>query len=378
MSGVFTLWRGELRRMFALKPVRSVLIGAALLYAVFYPQPYLNEALRDVPVVLVDLDRSTASRDFARRTEVTEGVTLVLTAADLATAERQVLARAAYGILVIPRDFERDLLHGRPAPVALYADASYFLLYQRISGAVTSVARAMGAEVETTRLIASGTDPAVASIAADPLAVISVPLFNPQAGYATYLLPAAFVLILQQLLLIGIGLLGTLPGHAVGGAVSRVFGKLLASLTLQTVVLPAYLIGLPYLYGVPRLGALWPFFAVAVPFVLAVSALAMILAALCRTPIRVQLATATLGLPFFFIAGFSWPGEAMPPTLRLLADLVPSTTAIDAFVAVNQMGAPLADIQPQLYRLWGLAVAYILLALVAARLTPERTSAPPR
>ena len=55
----------------------------------------------------------------------------------------------------------------------------------------------------------AGVDPGIAAAAADPLPLTTVTLFNPQAGYATYVLPAAFVLILQQTLLMGIGLLAT-------------------------------------------------------------------------------------------------------------------------------------------------------------------------
>ena len=45
----------------------------------------------------------------------------------------------------------------------------------------------------------------------------AVPLFNPEGGYATYVFPAAFVLILQQTLLMGVGLLSTLPAGEPGG-----------------------------------------------------------------------------------------------------------------------------------------------------------------
>lgn len=364
MKTVFRVWRHEMRRMVSIRPVRSVLIGALALYALFYPQPYVNEALRDVPIVLVDLDGTTTSRDLARRAAATEGVAIVSTLPDLASGERAVHSRAAYGILLIPQDFERHLLHGRVAPVALYADASYFLLYQRVAGAVGAAARSLGTEIETARLIGSGTDPAVAAIAVDPLPLTLVPLFNPQGGYATYLLPAALVLILQQTLLIGVGLLGTLPGGTrIGGAASRTAGKLLAYATLESIALPLYLIGLPYLYDIPRIGDLASLAAVAVPFVLAVAALGMGLAAACRTPLAVQLATAALGLPFFFIAGFAWPMEAMPAVLQWLAKLVPGTTAIDAFVAVNQMGARMTDIGDKILILWGLAAVYGLLAV---------------
>ncbi|MFX6838628.1 hypothetical protein ABTH46_20030, partial [Acinetobacter baumannii] len=83
-------------------------------------------------------------------------------------------------------------------------------------------------------------------------------LFNPQGGYATYVLPAAFVLLLQQTLLIGTGLLGTLAAtgaRPVANPFETVVGKILAYLVLEAVILPIYLIVLPYLYGLPRLGS---------------------------------------------------------------------------------------------------------------------------
>ena len=160
---------------------------------------------------------------------------------DVASAEHEVFARRVDGILVIPQYFERDLLHGRPSPVALYADASYFLIYQRVAGAVAAVAHTVGAEIEAARLVAIGVDPAIAEVAPDPMPLTAVPLFNPEGGYATYVLPAAFVLILQQVLLMGVGLLNTLPGSDPGAgspagrdAVRAVIlaGKLLAYLAL--------------------------------------------------------------------------------------------------------------------------------------------------
>ena len=40
------------------------------------------------------------------------------------------------------------------------------------------------------------------------------PLFNPAEGYASYVVPAVLILILQQTLLIGIGLLGGTAAEA--------------------------------------------------------------------------------------------------------------------------------------------------------------------
>ena len=212
MSGLLDVFRSEFRRIFTVRPAFAVMVLGAAFYALIYPQPYLNEALRNVPIAVVDVDDTQASRDFARRVDATSDVAVTMALPDLASAEREVYARRVDGILVIPQYFERELLHGRPSPVALYADASYFLIYQRVAGAVAAVARTVGAEIETARLIGIGVDPVIAAAAPDPMPLTAVPLFNPEGGYATYVLPAAFVLLLQQMLLMGVALLGTMPG----------------------------------------------------------------------------------------------------------------------------------------------------------------------
>lgn len=209
MSGIFGVMTTALRNVFTVRPAFTTMILAVIVYAALYPQPYLNEALRNVPIIVVDHDGTASSRDLIRRIDATPDVAVAMTQPDMVSAERAVHAREVSGILVIPQYFERDVLHGRASPIALYADASYFLIYQRVSGAVNGVARTMGAEVEAARLIGAGVDTGLAAAASDPMPLTAIALFNPQGGYATYVLPAALILILQQTLLIGVGLIET-------------------------------------------------------------------------------------------------------------------------------------------------------------------------
>ncbi|MDE1992941.1 MAG: ABC transporter permease [Rhizobiaceae bacterium] len=374
MRGILTVCRIELGRIFTLKPAFSVLILAILVYAAFYPQPYRAETFRDVPIALVDQDDTDSSRELARRIDASADVAIVETYPDQQTAQRGVYTRGLYGILVIPKNFERDLLHGRQSPIAIYADASYFLIYQRVSGAVTAVARTMGAEVETAILISQNVDPVLAAAAADPMPLTAVTLFNPQGGYATYILPAAFVLILQQTLLIGVGLLGTYPNpqlEAISferiGSISRVLGKLLAYLVIETVVFSFYLLALPYLYDIPRLGSPGTIFLFALPFALAVGSLGLVAARIFRKPLVLQLVTAAIGMPFLFISGFSWPTEAIPPALHYVALALPSTSAINGLVDVAQLGASISDVRQHFLIVAGLAMVYGTLAVILER-----------
>lgn len=381
MSALATAFRAELRAVLGDRQVRMIVLLALVIYALIYPLPYRAELLRDVPVVLVDQDRSTASADLVRRVDASEAVALTHDALDMAEATRLVHERRAYGVMLIPDGFERALLRGDQSPVALYADASYFLMYQRVMQGAAVPLRQMGAEIEAARLIAQGTPRAVATAQVSPANQIEVPLFNPAAGYATYVLPAAFVLILQQTMMMGLALAATRRGPLPGHAVWRLLGRAGAWLAIYVGLLPIYLIVLPVLYGLPILGGPGALMMLGLPFLLAAGFLAQLVAALFRQGEVVQVVLLAMGLPFFFLSGFAWPVEAIPVHLNALAQLIPSTAAIDGLVRVTQMGATLPQIAPILWHLWALAGGLGLIVLAveihrAARSTPTTNERP--
>ena len=375
MSDILTALRAELRGIFADRQVRLIILVALVIYALIYPYPYRAELLRDVPVVLVDLDRSTISADLARRVNASEAVMLSHDAPDMITATRLVQERRAYGALVIPEGFERALLRGSQSPVALYADASYFLMYQRVMQGAAVPLRQMGAEVEMGRLIAEGTAPDVALAQVSPAVQVEVPLFNPAAGYATYVLPAAFVLILQQTMLMGLALVATRRGAAQGHPVWRVLGRMTAWVAIYALLLPLYLIVLPALYGLPNLGNVAAVLMLGLPFVLATGLLAQCVAALFRRGEVVQVVLLAVGLPFFFLSGFAWPVEAIPAHLNAIAQIIPSTAAIDGLVRVSQMGATLPDIGHRLWQLWALVGVFATAAIALEVMAHPSTAA---
>jgi ABC-2 type transport system permease protein len=364
MRAIWRAARDELRAVFTDGQVRSILLVSLVIYALIYPLPYRAELLRDVPVVLVDQDRTTTSADLVRRVDASEAVAIRTDARDMAQAIRLVQERAAYGVLLIPEGFERNLLRGRQSPVAVYADASYFLMYQRVMQGAAVPIRQMGAEVEAGRLMATGAALGVARAQVSPADQVEVALFNPAAGYATYVLPAAFVLILQQTILMGLALTATRRQRGTDHPVWLILGRMAAWVAIYAVLLPVYLIVLPALYGLPNLGRTGDVLAIGLPFVLAAGLLTQCVAALLRSAEVVQIVLLALGLPFFFLSGFAWPVEAIPPVLNAIAQLVPSTPAIDGLVRVSQMGARLPDVALTLWHLWALTAGLGLVAVL--------------
>jgi ABC-2 type transport system permease protein len=199
------------------------------------------------------------------------------------------------------------------------------------------------------------------------------PIFNPVGGYASYIVPAAFVLILQQMLLMGAAMLtGAALAQTAGGAFASVLGRGVAHLTIYAPALALYLIVLPRFYGFSVLGQPLQVFVLASLFVLATSFMGQAVGAWFRrpeTPVLIFLATS---LPQFFQTGFAWPREAIPKPVLAAGHIFPADFAIDGIVRIDQLGASPWEVARDWRGLWLLAIAYFALAVISARLIRRR------
>lgn len=348
-----------LHRLLTDPGARAAMLVSIVIYAMLYPQPYRTEVVRDLPIVVIDQDGSSASRELFRRIDNADTVANMATANNLRQAQEMFFKREVFGIVIVPPDFEQDLLDGRVAPIVAFGDGSYFLAYSSMISAVSNAARSVGAEVQYSRLTSSGLDATTAQAVTTPLTVTSVPLFNPQGGYASYVLPAAFVLILQQTLLMGIGILhaGRRPETGINAIATPV-----AYVLLYCFWIAATQLVVAHLYAIPNIGSPWHLFLVSVPFLMAVTAMGFALARAIPWREGIMFLLAVQGLPLFFLSGMSWPVESVPEPIRSLALLIPSTSAMRAIVQIDQMGAPLSAVKDTILLQFGLAMFYTAIA----------------
>ena len=102
------------------------------------------------------------------------------------------------GLLVIPHDFQRDVLLGKSPTLAFGGDAAYFLVYGTIAEGIATAAGTLGAGVKVARMVSTGSDMALAAEHYTAIKLNAQPVFNPTMGYVNYVVPAVFVLILHQ------------------------------------------------------------------------------------------------------------------------------------------------------------------------------------
>jgi ABC-2 type transport system permease protein len=370
--GVAVAMGNEVRRILADRSVLSLIVIAPILYGLLYPQPYLGQLLRNLPIAVVDQDHTEVSRDLTQALNADEALTVAVRANTLAEAQSALDRHDVFAILEIPKDTERQVLRGDEARIAAYVDAAYFLLYSRTLQGISEAAATASADVALRGARQDGSLAFAATARSSPVAILSQPLFNPTGGYASYVVPAAFVLILQQTLLLGVASLGGAAYERDGPASRRlragaraVFGQALVHLCFALPGLALYLIVLPRVYGFSTLGRLEDLVLMAAPFVLSVSFMAQFVSAWFKrreTPVLLFIAVS---LPLFFQVGVAWPVEAIPDFIRAASRIFPSTSAIDGLIRINQMGASILDVKRDWTTLWILTVTYGALAALA-------------
>ncbi len=347
MTALLRCFRATLRQIAREREAFTVLVGATVIYGLFYPTPYLRQVLRKVPVVVVDRDQTRLSRQIARWLDASEGVAIRGRTNDLDAAQDAVRAGSAGGVVLIPKDFQKKVLRGEPAYVGAYADASYLLVYRTVTGAVNGVVGTLSAGVTVRHLQAGGASYAEAVTRRQPVAVAGWP------GYATFIVPAVFILILQQTMLIGIGTLRVAERHTHTDAAEpiwAVLGGKVAALTLIYLVHAAYLFVVVFrIYGLPMRASPGAVVAFLVPFIAATTLLALVVAELFERPETSTIALVATSIPALFVSGASFPVDAQATWVRALSVVLPSTFGIRGFLQLGEMGAQLGEV----WRSWG-------------------------
>ena len=343
IAGLFHICKEELKMTVKDQGVLIFFLLVPLAYPLVYAFIYTNEVVREVPVAVVDADRSSVSREYLRRVDGGPDVCIVSYCSDMEEARLLLKKQKIYGVVYVPEGFSRDLASGEQAHVSIFADMSGMLYYKALLLANTEASLEMNKDIQIRR--AGNTTGRQDEITVRPIDYEAVSLYNPQDGFASFLIPAVLILIIQQTLLLGIGLsagtarennrfrdLVPMVRHY-QGAIRIIFGKSLAYLLVYLAVAAYILCAVPKMFRLVFLAS---------PFVFT-------------------------SLPLLFISGISWPGAAIPDFWKAVSWIFPSTFGINGYIRIQTMGATLNDVLPEYRALWMQAGIYFFLTFFLYR-----------
>lgn len=369
---IFQIWYREIGNIFRDKGIMIFILFVPLAYPLLYSYVYTNEVVREVPVAVVDESHSELSRELLRKMDASPDMKIVAYCDNLSAAQEMIRRQEVYGIVRIPSDFTRELWKGNQAPIGLYCDMSSMLYYKALLLTATNVSLEVNKDIKVNHYLPSTTD-RQAEITRMPIDYDYVPLYNPQSGFAAFLIPPVLMLIIQQTLLLGIGMsTGNSREHHMGSVipfhpwyknpVHIVIGKALPYFMLY-IILGVYMFAVvTRLFTLPQLGHYTTFIAFLVPFVLACIFLAMVLSSFIYRREDSILLLVFLSEPMLFLSGLSWPASDMPAFWKYFSYLFPSTFGMNGYVRITSSGARLSDISSEYIALWIQAGVYFLLA----------------
>ena len=353
----------ECKIIFRNRGVMLIIFLAPLIYSLLYSAGYAKQVLHKVPIAVIDNSHSHNSRQLISMLSASPYLQLSYNPTDMIEAKELLLNREIFGIVYIPNNYSKALIEGKQAVVSIYCDASYFLMYRQVFQGVVSVISTINRRYNT--------NPAII--------YQSHTLFNASLGYGTFIMPAILLVILQQTLLMGIGVVGgvwykrALYSHfspiTTATAKCIVYGAIYA-------VTASYLLTLHYhIFGYPTNGTLTAIISVIVPYILSAILLAIALSTLFKRPEAAIMSIIWTSIPTLLLSGASLPTEAFPEWLHIIGKVLPSSSAVPAFIRVQTMGATITEVSTEIVWLWCLVVIYGGCAIVAIKKRmPRRTT----
>ena len=367
---LFYIWKQEFRTTFRDQGVLIFFVLVPLVYPLIYSFIYTNETIREVPTVVVDNSRSSLSREYLRKVDASPETSIVAYCADMEEAKLMLKDRKAYGIIYIPAHFSDDIVQGKQTQVSIFCDMSGLLYYKALLTANTNVSLAMNAAIKMER--AGNTTARQDEITAYPIEYEDVAIFNPTNGFAAFLIPAVLILIIQQTLLLGIGLsAGTAREHNqfkglvpinrhYNGTLRIVMGKGLSYFMVYSLVAVYILCVVPRLFSLNQIAIPGVLTLFTLPYLTACIFFAMTASIAIRNRETCMLLFVFTSVPLLFLSGISWPGSAMPSFWRYFSYLFPSTFGINGYVRINSMGATLNEVAFEYRALWMQTGIYFL------------------
>lgn len=344
------------RLILTTKTLLSTMLLSVVLYAFYYPAPYAHQVAQELPIIVIDEDDSTLSRQLLRDLDSTRAISITGRAANFSEARAQMRQGGAEGVILVTDGLERRLRTGAPGSgIKIWLNAGYLLRASSVGDAVTAVLDHLATQTLNEAGQAARVGP--------PVEIIREALFNRTGGYEGYVFPAVAVIIAQQTLLFGAATL--IGGRRRTGKWQMASAEYLGTWAAFTSVgglSCAFLFGwIFWVQDIPRTENLVAL-AVSVPLLsTAVAGLGLWLGSYFDRAERAMVILGPTSAPFFFLSGAAWPLDQMPAMVRWIAYLIPSTAGVHLFVPLNQMDAALTDVLPSAGLLLALTLLYVAL-----------------
>jgi len=324
----------EFRYMWRDKSLRNIMLVAPLLGAFLFAGIYSAQTLNAIPTAIVDLDRSTGSREFIDKLQGAEKLHITAYLSTYQELQDSIAQGQVVVGVVIPENFGQDVALGRQTRVLMIIDGSNSIYATNANASLLEVTRTVSAEAGISTLAASGMQLDQASEAYQPIVFNEEAWFNPTMNYAYFLVLALILNIWQQcctlasaMTVIGeTGMKSWLQVKASGVSQFKLFlSKSTAHIiTFMLMVLPLYFLAFR-IFKLPLKSNFGTLLFFTFLFAVALHSIGTLMSSAVSNAVDASRLGMMIALPSFVLSGYTWPIEAMPHVLQSLVWMLPQT-----------------------------------------------------
>ena len=351
-----------------------IMVIGVFAYSLFYAMPYSSEVVKEVPISIIDFDQTNLSRTFIKNLNTSDSVNILSRHTSISDAEKEFYKGITKGFVIIPKDFQKDILRGTKSTIALYADTSYLIIYKSIYSGTVQTAIELGARIEIGKLIKRGIPKQMAMALKQPFKFVQIPLFNAAGGYETYVYPSILVMILHQTLVVGLGLMQGTRNELREEYCKKeenisfiLFSRCTMYVLLYLFYSLIIFLLFPIFFVYPMSYDLIPLFLLLIPMYYAAAFFSHSISYFFKTRESALLILVVTSLIFIFLPGFIWPKESIPAIVNFLALFVPATCGVDGIIKINQIGTGFWTVRYDFLWLIFLCFFYFIIANLALK-----------
>jgi ABC-2 type transport system permease protein len=351
MRVLLTLIKKELTQALRDNRMRFILFGAPIIQLIVFGYVVTTD-IRNIPLLLIDYDRSSASRELAAAFYAS-GYFVRVTAGNGAvpSAEAALKRNQARVAIIIPDGFSAYLDRQEPAPVQILLDGTDGNSANITKGYVEEImAEYSGKKLE--RNWNSLTRTLNLARPTVPLLVPQIRVFyNPELRSSSFMVPGILCMILLMVTAVLSGLsitrekeLGTLEQILVSPLrrIEFILGKTIPFVLVGLVDVVLILAAARILFHIPMRGSLALLFLAALVFLFTSLGLGLFGASVSKTQAQVMLTIFPFMMPAFLLSGLFFPIASIPAALRWIAYINPLTYFLVIVRGILLKGAGLA------------------------------------
>ena len=348
----------------------AMMIGVPIMQLLLFGYA-INSDPRHLPTLVEMADEGPASRAILMGMQTSgyfefEGV---VTSAE--EGDRALRDGTASFVVVIPPDFERDVVRGHSPEILLAADASDPAAAGGAVAAINGIVTTAISETLSGALTYAASSP-------PPFSVVVHRQFNPEGQTSTNIVPGllAIILSMTMVMITAVAIVRETERGTMETLISTpvrpgevMLGKIFPYVFVGYVQTGVFLAAARILFDVPFLGSPLAFFVGFNLYIIVNLALGFLISTIARSQMQaMQISFFTL-LPTILLSGFMFPFAGMPGWAQAIGSAIPATHFLRLVRKVMLKGAEMADIATDLWRIGIIMTVIVLIALRRYRQT---------